>query len=64
MNIDGLGEKKVESFFKANILSSFEDIYHLKNKKDIILNLEKFGEKSFDNLVKAIENSKKNSVER
>ena len=64
MNIDGLGEKKVESFFKVNILSSFEDIYHLKNKKSIILNLEKFGEKSFDNLVKAIENSKSNSVER
>ena len=64
MNIDGLGEKKVESFFKANILSSFEDIYHLNKKKDIILNLEKFGEKSFNNLIDAIENSKKNSVER
>ena len=64
MNIDGLGEKKVESFFKNGILSSFEDIYHLKDKKDIIINLEKFGDKSFDNLVKAIENSKKNSVER
>ena len=64
MNIDGLGEKKVEAFYNANILSSFEDIYRLHNQKDIILNLDKFGLKSYENLVEAIENSKKNSLER
>ena len=64
MNIDGLGEKKVEAFYKEGILSSFEDIYKLFNKKDIILNIDKFGQKSYDNLVEAIENSKKNSLER
>ena len=64
MNIDGLGEKKVEAFYNAGILSSFEDIYTLHTKRDIILSLEKFGQKSYDNLVEAIENSKKNSLER
>ncbi|MBQ1476844.1 MAG: NAD-dependent DNA ligase LigA, partial [Erysipelotrichaceae bacterium] len=42
----------------------FEDIYKLHNQRDTILNLEKFGQKSFDNLIEAIENSKKNSLER
>lgn len=64
MNIDGLGEKKVEAFVKAGVLSSIEDIYKLHNHKDEILGIEKFGQKSFDNLVEAIEESKKNSLEK
>ena len=64
MNIDGLGENKVEVFINTGLLSSFEDIYKLHNRKDEILNLEKFGQKSFDNLIEAIENSKANSLER
>ena len=63
MNIDGLGEKKVEAFYNAGILSSIEDIYRLFNKKDTILSIDKFGEKSYQNLIEAIENSKKNSLE-
>lgn len=64
MNIDGLGEKRVEAFYKEGILDSVEDIYTLFNKKDRILSLDKFGLKSYENLVEAIENSKKNSLER
>ena len=64
MNIDGLGEKKVEAFYNEGILRSFEDIYTLFNKKDIILNIDKFGLKSYENLIAAIEDSKKNSLER
>ncbi|MBQ2657237.1 MAG: NAD-dependent DNA ligase LigA [Erysipelotrichaceae bacterium] len=64
MNIDGLGEKRVEAFLNAGLLNSFEDIYKLHNRKDDTLQLEKFGEKSFNNLIEAIENSKKNSLER
>ncbi|MBQ6125728.1 MAG: NAD-dependent DNA ligase LigA [Erysipelotrichaceae bacterium] len=63
MNIDGLGEKRVEAFLNAGLLNSFEDIYKLHNRKDDTLQLEKFGEKSFNNLIEAIENSKKNSLE-
>ncbi len=64
MNIDGLGEKKVEAFYSIGILNSFEEIYKLHTHKDEIINLEKFGQKSYDNLIESIENSKKNSLER
>ena len=64
MNIDGLGEKRVEAFLNEGLLSSFEDIYKLHNRRDDILQMEKFGEKSYDNLIAAIENSKQNSLER
>lgn len=64
MNIDGLGEKRVEAFLNAGLINSFEDIYKLHNRKDEILQLEKFGQKSYDNLIEAIENSKDNSLER
>ena len=64
MNIDGLGEKRVEAFFNAGLLNSFEDIYKLHNRREEILSLEKFGEKSYNNLIEAIEGSKANSLER
>ena len=64
MNIDGLGEKRVEAFLNEGLLNSFEDIYKLHNRREDILQMEKFGAKSYDNLIEAIENSKKNSLER
>lgn len=64
MNIDGLGVKKVELFYHAKLLNSFEDIYHLAEHKDELLSLNKFGLKSYENLITAIENSKSNSLER
>jgi DNA ligase (NAD+) len=64
MNIDGFGEKRVEAFLNNGLLNSFEDIYKLHNRKEDILQMDKFGEKSFDNLIEAIENSKNNSLER
>ena len=64
MNIDGLGEKRVETFLEAGLINSFEDIYKLHNRKEDILELDKFGQKSYDNLIEAIENSKANSLER
>lgn len=64
MNIDGLGEKKVEVFHKQGWLNSIEDIYCLENHKEEILNTPKFGQKSYDNLIAAIESSKRNSLER
>ena len=64
MNIDGFGEKRVEAILNNGLLNSFEDIYKLHNRKEDILQMDKFGEKSYDNLIEAIENSKKNSLER
>ena len=58
MDIEGLGEKRVEQFYNADILKTFEDIYRLKDKKEEILALDKFGIKSYQNLITAIEDSK------
>ena len=64
MNIDGLGERKSEVFIENGLIQSFEDIYKLHNRREDILKIDKFGQKSYDNLIEAIENSKNNSVER
>lgn len=63
MNIEGLGEKRVELFYHSAILNSFEDIYTLHNKRAQLLSLAKFGEKSYLNLIAAVEKSKANSLE-
>lgn len=64
MNIDGLGVRKVEQFHELGFLKTFEDIYRLKNYKDEILKMPKFGLKSYTNLIQAIEDSKENSLEK
>ncbi|MBD3178133.1 MAG: NAD-dependent DNA ligase LigA [Candidatus Latescibacteria bacterium] len=56
MDIDHLGEKTVESMVEAGILKGIPDIYRLSKKE--ILELERFAEKSADNLLAAIEESK------
>jgi len=62
MNIEGLGEKIIELFVNQGLISTIPDIY-LLNKESIIA-LEGFKEKSTDNLLKAIEKSKENSLEK
>lgn len=64
MNIDGLGEKRVEKFHEMGWLNSIEDIYHLERFEKEIVNLNKFGQKTFDNLILAIENSKHNTLDK
>ncbi len=64
MNIDGLGERIMEDFFNLGFIKNITDIYHLeKHQKELIL-LEGYGNKSVENLLNAITNSKKNSLER
>lgn len=62
MNIEGLGEKVVVQLFDQGLVKSVADLYYL-NKEDL-LKLERMGEKSVNNLLLAIEESKKNSLER
>ncbi|KZE64774.1 DNA ligase (NAD(+)) LigA [Fictibacillus phosphorivorans] len=62
MNIDGLGEKVVAQLFKEKLIENFADLFKLK--RDKLLELERMGEKSVDNLLAAIEKSKENSLER
>ncbi len=62
MNIDGLGEAIVTQLVENNIISGVADLYKIKT--DQLEVLERFGKKSAENLVKAIEGSKENSLER
>jgi DNA ligase (NAD+) len=64
MDIDGLGEKVAEQFFNQNFLHYINDIYDLSNHRDDIINLDGWQAKSIDNLLKAIEVSKNNSLEK
>ncbi len=64
MNIDGLGERICEDFYNFGYLKDISSIYKLKDKKQELMELEGFGEKSINNLLDAIEKSKENSLEK
>ncbi len=59
MNIEGLGEKIIEQFYNLGFVKNIEDIYDLYKHEQEIMDIEGFGKKSMDNLVAAIEKSKK-----
>lgn len=62
MNIDGLGEKVNAQLFREELIHTIADVYRLDRNE--LLKLERMGEKSADNLLHAIENSKANSLEK
>ncbi|MDC7772238.1 NAD-dependent DNA ligase LigA [Priestia megaterium] len=62
MNIDGLGEKVISQLFREQLIKDVADIYTLTEQQ--LIELERMGEKSADNLIAAIETSKENSLER
>ncbi|MEC2075039.1 NAD-dependent DNA ligase LigA [Metabacillus fastidiosus] len=62
MNIDGLGERVINQLFQEGLIKNAADLYRLE--RDELLQLERMGERSTDNLLKSIENSKSNSLER
>lgn len=64
MDIEGLGEKIIDKLVSLNFLKNAADIYYLKNYKDELLKLENFGQKSVENLLNAIENSKNKPLDK
>ncbi|MFP5107119.1 NAD-dependent DNA ligase LigA [Neobacillus sp. C211] len=62
MNIEGLGEKVISQLFAEKLIADVADIYKLTREQ--LLTLERMGEKSATNLIKAIEISKDNSLEK
>ena len=60
MDIDGLGEKIIDQLIEVNLVNKFSDIYAIK--KENLTVLERFAEKSADNLIKSIEKSKKTTL--
>ncbi|MBY7664581.1 MULTISPECIES: NAD-dependent DNA ligase LigA [Staphylococcus] len=61
MNIDGLGTKIIEQLYHHHLIKDVADIFYLE--KNDLLPLERMGEKKADNLIKAIEKSKSQSLE-
>ncbi|AOG60074.1 NAD-dependent DNA ligase [Spiroplasma helicoides] len=64
MNIEGLSIKILEKLFNNGYLKNISDIYFLKKHKEKIIELDKMGTKSVENLLDAIEKSKSNSAEK
>ncbi len=59
LDIEGLGDRWVESLLHLDLLKDVADIYHLHEHREKLLTIEKMGEKSVQNLIDSIENSKK-----
>ncbi len=62
MDIEGIGEKLAEALLKAGLIKDVGDIYTLEEEK--LIGLERMGKKSADNVLKAIEESKKRPLSR
>ena len=59
MDIEGLGEALINLFVEMGFLKTYADIYDLKEKREELINIDRLGEKSVDNLLSSIEKSKK-----
>lgn len=64
MNIDGLGDRIIEDFYNFGFIRTFSDIYYLYKRREELITLEGFGNKSVNNLLNAIEDSKNNSLDK
>lgn len=63
-NIDSLGDKMMIQLFDANLIDDISSIFLLKNHEEQIMELERMGRKSCDNLFFAIEESKHNNLDK
>lgn len=64
MDIDGLGERAIDQFIAAGLLTSIADIYALAPRRDELLQLERWAPKSVDRLLAGIETSKQQPYAR
>lgn len=64
MDIEGMGDETVDNFFKKGLLHNIVDIYGLKDHQEDLQQLERFGQKSIENMLKGIEKSKEKPFEK
>ena len=64
MNIDGLGDETIESFYKKGFIVHISDLYTLYEKEDLLKQIDRFGEKSISNMLEGIEKSKQMPFEK
>ena len=63
-NVDGLGESILTELYNDGYISNIADIFELTSQYDKLIQKERFGEKSVNNLLKAIEDSKRNNLDK
>lgn len=64
MDIQGLGDETIETFYKLNLIRKISDIYNLSARKQELVGIERFGQKSIDNMLTGIEQSKNKPFEK
>ena len=64
LNIEGLSEATLEKFIGAGYIREFADIFHLEQYEESITQMEGFGRKSYDNLIKAIKTASNTTLPR
>ena len=64
MNIDGLSEATLEKFIARGFIHDFGDIFEINRYRDEIVEMEGFGQKSYDNLIESLERAKETTLPR
>jgi DNA ligase (NAD+) len=64
MNIDGLGDETIETFYQRGLVKHISDLYTLHTKANELKQIERFGERSIENMLKGIEKSKEMPFEK
>lgn len=59
MNIQGFSEASIGKFMDNGFIHEFPDLYHLSDHEEAIKELDGFGQKSYDNIIKSIRQSQK-----
>ncbi len=64
LNIEGLSESTLEKFIDRGFVKEYADLFHLDRYRDEIVSMEGFGEKSYENLMKSVENARNTTLSR
>lgn len=64
LNIDGFSEATLEKFIGAGLIREFADIFHLEDHKEAIMEMDGFGEKSYENLIASIRTAARTTLPR
>ncbi|MCX7746746.1 MAG: NAD-dependent DNA ligase LigA [Clostridia bacterium] len=64
MNIEGLGPSIVEALIEKGFIKDIADLYTLYQRKDELINMDRMGKKSVENLINSIQKTKANNIDR
>lgn len=64
LNIDGLSEATLEKFISMGFIHEYADMFHLEAHKDAIVEMEGFGQKSYDNLIASVKKASQTTLPR